>query len=386
MGRPRKYKRNIPNLYQKTDKRNGKTYFNYRDPNTGDWFGFGSDREAAEIAARKLNEDFAARRVSQWQHLLDHNQHYKKECGISTASWCEKFIAMQKSRLENEEISSSTFKNTHFAVKRLKDIAGHLGIKEVNTKLLASELDSLKAEGKLSMARNLKHKWIEVFDEAQHSGEVEAGFNPAKATRRIIHHTKRERLLIGHWLDFYSYVLEDAPRYFIHALKLALTTGLRPADLCSLRFRDIKDGYLCVETNKSRGKTKLAFPMGLTNPLIGESLEDIINACRQTGVISQYLVHVSEMKFSQGKKSMGKPLSVVTLSARFRAYRDDELSPVKGATFTFYELRSLAERTYREIGIDTQKLLGHKSAEMTNKYNDDRLESYTIIELTGTHK
>ncbi len=38
---------------------------------------------------------------------------------------------------------------------------------------------------------------------------------------------------------------------------------------------------------------------------------------------------------------------------------------------SFHEQRSLSERLYREQGINIQKLLGHKSQAMADKYNDD---------------
>lgn len=45
--RPRDHKVNIPNLYCKLDKRNSKTYWQYRPPLTGQFIGFGTDQDAA---------------------------------------------------------------------------------------------------------------------------------------------------------------------------------------------------------------------------------------------------------------------------------------------------------------------------------------------------
>ena len=36
-----------PNLYRKTDSRNGVTYYSYRDPVSGKWYGLGSDKAQA---------------------------------------------------------------------------------------------------------------------------------------------------------------------------------------------------------------------------------------------------------------------------------------------------------------------------------------------------
>lgn len=44
-----------PNLYRKTDKRNGKTYYTYRDPQTGRMFGLGQEKEAAIREALEAN-------------------------------------------------------------------------------------------------------------------------------------------------------------------------------------------------------------------------------------------------------------------------------------------------------------------------------------------
>ncbi|WP_240116218.1 tyrosine-type recombinase/integrase, partial [Erwinia endophytica] len=51
----------------------------------------------------------------------------------------------------------------------------------------------------------------------------------------------------------------------------------------------------------------------------------------------------------------------------------------EGTAPTFHEQRSLSERLYREQGLETQKLLGHKSQKMTDKYNDDRGKEWMVI-------
>ena len=39
---------------------------------------------------------------------------------------------------------------------------------------------------------------------------------------------------------------------------------------------------------------------------------------------------------------------------------------------SLHEVRSLSARLYHEQGVDVQTLLGHKHAEMTDVYKDDR--------------
>ncbi len=47
----------------------------------------------------------------------------------------------------------------------------------------------------------------------------------------------------------------------------------------------------------------------------------------------------------------------------------------------FHEIRSLAERLYREQGINTQALLGHKHLKTTNTYHDARGFDWITVHL-----
>ena len=54
-----------PNLYRKTDKRNGVTYYTYRDPMTGRSFGLGTDKAAAIREAHAANAHFSPASLAQ---------------------------------------------------------------------------------------------------------------------------------------------------------------------------------------------------------------------------------------------------------------------------------------------------------------------------------
>jgi hypothetical protein len=54
----------------------------------------------------------------------------------------------------------------------------------------------------------------------------------------------------------------------------------------------------------------------------------------------------------------------------------------EGASPTFHEQRSLAERLYSDQSIDTRKLLGHRRRSMTDTYNSTRrLREWVTIPL-----
>ncbi len=81
---------------------------------------------------------------------------------------------------------------------------------------------------------------------------------------------------------------------------------------------------------------------------------------------------------SQAKR--GEKVTPNALTTRFKKAREKcGIIWEKRSAPTFHEQRSLSERLYREQGINTKKLLGHKSYKMTDKYNDDRGKEWQII-------
>lgn len=377
--RPRKYKMFVENLYQKTDKRNGKTYFTYKHPETGKYIGLGSDKERAFAAAREANLVFADRKLDQVRCILERDPNRQKITGISAKKWIEQYIKLQNNRLSHGEISEATCKNNSYRASLFSNKFGTTGLKEITVKDITYVLDELKSRDKHSFANKLRATWIDIFTEAQRAGEVDAGFNPALITRNIKVTVARQRIT----KEDMNLLLNSKP-YKKHHLtrmmfKLAITTGLRSADLKKLEFGHVRDGYLFVETSKSKGKTKLAFPLTLTNPFLGESLGDIVKQCRSTNIASKYMLHLTR------KGLIGKQCSPDTLTHRFNAAKKS-CPEIADKNISLHEIRSFAARTYKEANYDTQTLLGHHSPEMTERYEDDRLDGYTFITVPGDEK
>ena len=99
------------------------------------------------------------------------------------------------------------------------------------------------------------------------------------------------------------------------------------------------------------------------------SSREVIAFCRDR-VVSKYQVHYQHTT-SQAQK--GEKVTSNTLTTIFRKARDKcGIKWDEGATPTFHEMRLLSERLYRQQGINTKNLLGHKSQQQTDKYHDDR--------------
>lgn len=94
-------------------------------------------------------------------------------------------------------------------------------------------------------------------------------------------------------------------------------------------------------------------------------------------VISKYLVY---FRHTTSQAPRGGQVSTKTLTSAFKKARDKSgLKWDSGTEPTFHEQRSLSERLYCNQGIDTQKLLGHQTSRMTDKYNNDRGKDWVII-------
>ncbi len=57
--------------------------------------------------------------------------------------------------------------------------------------------------------------------------------------------------------EVWDLVLEHAAQELKDAMRLSYLTGQRPADVCKMRFSDIRDGYLEVEQNKTEARLRI---------------------------------------------------------------------------------------------------------------------------------
>jgi integrase len=163
-----------------------------------------------------------------------------------------------------------------------------------------------------------------------------------------------------------------SPQPWVRAmLLLALHTGQRRADLAKMKFTDVVDGHLRVEQQKKARKligARVAIPLSLRLEATGMALGDVIELCRGIGSPGDTLL----------RKVSGGAIEMSSLSARFRDYivavcGEDAYKQFEWPSL--HEVRSLSARTYIAEGMEpatVQTLLGHKHAEMTKVYLDDR--------------
>ncbi len=360
--RPRKNSISIPGLYARFDRRTSKTYYQYKNPVTGKFHGLGTDKDKAEKIAEIANQRIVTAEADHYLRRMDESPVATKQRGISVRGWIDRYNKIQKQSLDSGTLSLARYKEKKRMAELLAVRMGPRPLKDLDVKDFALMLDEFMDAGHASSALCNRVVWVDIYQEAQHAGEVPPGWNPPDATKKPTVKVTRARLSVDEW----KRILREIPpsKYTHNAMLLALVTGQRREDIANMKFTDIWDGHLHIEQFKTG--SRIAIPLSLRCDAICLTVEDVVRKCRDR-FVSKYLVHGT-------RKNTGRPVSLDTLTKEFGAARDAAgIVPPEGKTpTTFHEQRSLAERLYRAQGIDTKILLGHKTQTTTDRYNDDR--------------
>lgn len=357
MGRRRlaKNKGFPPNLYQ-----NPAGYFYYRDPDRKTQKGLGRDRAHAFQEARKANAALATREPSSLVDWVMGKTEYTLE------GWLPVYKELW---LEKTQPRDNTIRACTMYIKRMlgSDLAKRR-LKEITTAHVASFLATVEEESGEATANAVRARMSDVFRWAETQGLIDVGRNPVAATRAPRPQVKRERLS----LEQFHAIHKEAPRWLQRAMYLALTTAQRRDDIAGLKFSDWREGYLHVTQGKSNGTVKLRLSGDIKLDKVGVSIGEAVQACRDL-IKTDYLVHHVE---HQGSAKPGDRVTSNGLSNAFQNAREAAgIKAAEGRTPpSFHEIRSLAERLYREQygAAFAQSMLGHKTSAMTDKYHDLR--------------
>lgn len=372
--RPRKNNVSVPNLYPLYSRKVNKVYWRYKHPVTGKFHSLGTNEAEAIAIATEANTRLAEQRTRQILAISDRIATCKGKA-ITTSTWLDRYQAIQDDRLKSGDIRLNTYKQKAKPVSLLRERAGMKLISSVDVRDIAQLLDEYIAAGQPRMAQVVRSVLIDVFKEAQHYGEVPPGYNPALATKQPKRKITRQRLSLEEWQKIFD-IADANHRYMGNAMLLALVTGQRLGDISKMKFSDIWEDHLHVIQEKTG--SKIAIPLSLRLNAINWSLRDVVARCRDYAV-SPYLVHFFRAT-SQAER--GAQVKSNTLTMNFSKARD--LAGIdwgEGSPATFHEQRSLSERLYKEQGLDTQKLLGHKTQRQTDRYHDDRGKGWNKIAL-----
>lgn len=393
--RPRKIKiTQVPNLYAAVDPKDNGYRFRYRNVITGNMKRLSTrNLEDAERKAQQLNAIIA-------QRLLDQEAKAILESDGSQSITVDRMLNLYldtlSQRCKEGEIKSSTVDDRRWKTKALRDKYGKRKLARLTTLEINTLLKSYTSQSKHRMAQSVRSILCDFFDEAISQGHYPADKpNPARVTRAPRAKVKRARLTLDTFNKMLKWSEENQPRRTQLAALLALITAQRREDIADIRLNKLKDldslsqrrpsGIVTVDQaeylaliQKKTG-TKVLIPLDLRLDCIELSVRDVLNQCRD-GVVSEYAIHHSHRA---GRAAPGKKVRLATISQEFaKAMRGTGIDWGDNNPPTFHELRSLAEREYEKQGINTQMLLGHKHARMTEVYHDARGHDWVKVSVS----
>lgn len=285
---------------------------------------------------------------------------------FTLAEWLDRYEVI----LQRRSLAGNTYKVRAGQIKTIKDKMGDMVLTRITTRHIAEFLEPWVVAGKNTMAGTLRSVLSDLFREAIVEGRVSV--NPVEPTRPPKVEVSRQRLTYEHYQAIRQSA-ESQPAWFTLALDLALITGQRREDIANMKFSDITDDRLHVIQIKTGAM--IAIPLALTLKCTSLKLGTVIDHCRLVSRCD-YLISAGIRKNSP--EGLIHPDSLTKGFVKARNNADIELSINPP---TFHEIRSLSGRLFEsEYGkLFAQKLLGHKSAKMTEKYLDSREKKFTMI-------
>lgn len=284
---------------------------------------------------------------------------------VPSAPTLSDWLVTYRTIISERGYDAQTIKNRTTSVNYIDSTLGNRVLREIKPHEIATLLKTCTPHKAVRVLGELR----DVFVEAVANGEAET--SPAAHVKPPRAPGLRKRLTLDVWQAMLVLAKAGPQRWVYAMLLLALATGQRRADLAKMRFDDVVDGYLRIEQQKKARKligARVAIPLTLRLAATGMSLGEVIELCRGIGAPGETLL----------RKANGTAIEMSSLSARFREHLLAVLPADTHKQYewpSLHEVRSLSARTYIAEGMapaTVQVLLGHKHAEMTAIYLNDR--------------
>lgn len=277
--------------------------------------------------------------------------------------WLDVYIKI----LLERELKYKTLEIKFYLIKVIRNKIGNKNIRNVTPIDISNLIQIYIDQDKRPSAKSMYHLLRDVFREAYAHDWNDR--NPAEPIKCPKVDVKRSRMILNEFKKIVE-AADKNPRY--HYIRDAMLTGIvtaqRRADISTMKKTHVKRNYLQIQQQKTG--SKIALPVKLKCKKVGISIQDIINQSQ-----AQYVVT------KKGKQVLPKQITSGFARLRDKVFSRDYWP---GTPTTFHEIRSLAERLYREQKIDTMTLLGHKSQAMTDRCNDSRGREWRYLKIKLT--
>lgn len=269
-------------------------------------------------------------------------------------------------------------------LKIINNKIGELDLIEVRPIDLKNIIDIYVLADKPSPAKSIHSLLKDIFNEAMIYGHTD--HNPIWPLKYPTQRVKRARLLFDEFQALAEKAKKDYPEYLYNMLMLTIITAQRPSDTLFMGANQndyfIKDDFLYIHQQKGRryleiegvkklikSGRKIALPLDLRLDIIDMSLRDIIKISGGKHYFIEY--KNKRVQYWRVNSDFCKLRNELYPAEYWRDYNPP----------SFFEIRSLAERLYREQGINTQVLLGHKYSTTTELYNDLRGREWLHLKI-----
>lgn len=273
------------------------------------------------------------------------------------SEWTQEYDRIISARL----LTAKTLQNRQNNMRHIVETLGHRPMRSIRPHEIALEVRRVWDSGRHVAARRMLLEAKELFAEAVIAGWIDT--NPAQPLRALPSSVKRSRLSLEQWQEIHSWATRSGIHWFAYALKLALVSGQRRADIVKMAGSHVWNDHLHIVQQKTG--SRIALPLALRLDEINAELGELIDEGLRHNAPGELLL----------RKATGGGYGPAALSASFARARnavfplrtwEDRTPP------TFHEIRSLSERLHRARGVDTKTLLGHSKQSMTDLYNNDR--------------
>lgn len=320
----------------------------------------GMDKAKAFAAAKKLNallmptNDLVDRVIGSKETVADAIAVFRRD-DIPGRKWAPKTAEVYES-----------------VIRRIEAGIGARPVEEVTVKDCAEFIRAVTPSDRARQQFRLVLGWI--LGCAVQEGWIDT--NPVLATRRFQHERKRTRLT----KEIYDAIWDHAEPWLRLAMDLSLITLLRREDIVSLRFSDVRDGFLWVVPQKTEGSSLVKLKIS-----IGGHLATLLSQARDS-VVSPFVVHrLPDRARPSDKRAHARLHHTQVMPEQLtRAFQDArEAAGVVGEhPPSFHEIRSLGGALIRDAGWTTeevQTLMGHASKSMTEHYLDGHDVPWTEV-------
>ncbi|WP_084976849.1 tyrosine-type recombinase/integrase [Plesiomonas shigelloides] len=323
-----------PNLYVR------RGYFSYRHPQTKKEYGLGRNRALAVSQAIEANLSLGNVSMSLQERICADET-------LTVQAWSEEYERIFMMR----ELRPASISSKRKYLRVIQRELGSLALRAVSVRDIAELVSSYTTAKKMRTARGLRAELIDFFKEAIAAGHVTN--NPAEVVRAPRVTVQRSRMSLSDFQTILQVAETNAPEWFSRLMRVALITGQRQADLCAMRIENIYNDRLHVTQQKTGAR--IAIPLSLE--IAGYRLADNLQPTDNSGKIftTKAVEHRVRRLYAKIREKSG-------------------LQWDSGTPPSFHEIRSLSARLYTDErdAVFAQKLLGHKSSSMTDRYRDER--------------